>query len=67
MDVAYAEVPDVLFLDPDEAARLLSEAGFTFRVVETRSPRNNPHSRRFRVVRVRADAPYRVELTVCEV
>ena len=60
------EVPDVLCLDMNEAIQLLSEAGYTFRLVETRAPRRSPRTNRFRVVRVRADdAPRRLELVVC--
>jgi hypothetical protein len=60
------DLPDVLLLDAEEAARLLDTAGFAFRVVETRAPRRSAPEGRLRVIRVRADgASDRVELTVC--
>ncbi|MDR2355118.1 MAG: hypothetical protein LBE16_02875 [Clostridiales Family XIII bacterium] len=68
MDGARAEVPDVLLLDADEAARLLKDAGFDFRIVETRAPRRDSRDGRLRVIRVRAgEASDRLELTVCAI
>jgi ATP phosphoribosyltransferase len=68
MDGARPDLPDVLLLDAKEAARLLSDAGFAFRLVETRAPRGTAADGRLRVIRVRAgDAPDCVELTVCEI
>ncbi|MDR2088364.1 MAG: hypothetical protein LBP73_03300 [Clostridiales Family XIII bacterium] len=59
-------LPDVLLLDAEEAARLLSDAGWAFRVVETRAPRREAPAGRLRVIRVRADdASDCLELTVC--
>jgi hypothetical protein len=66
MDNARSMLPDVLLLDADEAARLLSDAGFAFRVVETKAPRGASEIGRLRVIRVRADdASPCLELTVC--
>jgi hypothetical protein len=66
MDGARSGVPDVLLLDAEEAARLLADAGFAFRVVETRAPRQTVSAEGLRVIRVRADAASDcLELTVC--
>jgi hypothetical protein len=68
MSGARPELPDVLLLDAEEAARLLSDAGFAFRLVETRAPRGEPGAGRLRVIRVRADAAEDcLELTVCAI
>jgi hypothetical protein len=66
MDDMRPDAPDVLLLDAEEAARLLTDAGLAFRVVETRAPRAAAAAGRLRVIRVRADAASdALELTVC--
>jgi hypothetical protein len=66
MEGARPETPDVLLLDADEAARLLKDAGFAFRIVETKAPRRDARAGRLRVIRVRADETSDLlELTVC--
>ncbi|MDR2770446.1 MAG: hypothetical protein LBB57_00235 [Clostridiales Family XIII bacterium] len=68
MNGTHTEIPDVLLLDAEEAARLLTGAGFAFRVVETRAPRAALPAGRLRVIRVRADgASDGPELTVCAI
>ncbi|MDR2295686.1 MAG: hypothetical protein LBD95_02715 [Clostridiales Family XIII bacterium] len=71
MEDACSKVPDVLLLDADKAARLLEDAGFAFRVFETRAPRvprEASRDGRLRVIRVRADAASDfLELIVCEI
>jgi hypothetical protein len=60
-------VPDVLLLDLDDAARLLDGAGLVFSVIETNAPGKNPADGRLRVIRVRAvGAAKDLELTVCK-
>jgi hypothetical protein len=66
MSDARPDVPDVLLLDIDDAARLLDGAGFIFSVVETSARGKNPADGRLRVIRVRANgAADGLELTVC--
>jgi hypothetical protein len=69
MDDARPEVPYVLLLDAEEAARLLEDAGLAFHVVETRAPRTETTAAgRLRVIRVRPDKTSdALELTVCRI
>ena len=64
--VVRPEVPDVLLLYTEEATRLLADAGFAFRIVETKDPRSPSQSEATRVIRMRADEVSDcLELTVC--